>query len=50
MDATINRVDLDELDRFYDQKRWLKQKEKALVRDWHREKKALRDRTVQMIE
>lgn len=41
---------MDELDRFFDHKRWLKQKEKALIRDWHREKKELRDRTVQMIE
>ena len=50
MDASINRVDLDQLDRFYDHKRWLKQKEKALLRDWQREKQELKERTVQMIE
>ena len=50
MDASITRVDLDLLDRFYQHKRWLKQKEKALLRDWNREKQELKDKTVQMIE
>lgn len=50
MERGVSRMDLDELDRFFDHKRWLKQKEKALMRDWQREKKDLRDRTIQMIE
>jgi len=50
MDPSLNRLDLDELDKFYDHKRWLKQKEKALLRDWHREKQELKEKTVQMIE
>ena len=50
MDHGLTRVDLDQLDRFYQHKRWLKQKEKALLRDWQREKLELRDKTVQMIE
>ena len=50
MDPSLNRLDLDELDKFYDHKRWLKQKEKALLRDWQREKQELKEKTVQMIE
>ena len=50
MDASINRHDLDQMDRFFQHKRWLKQKEKALLRDWNREKQELKEKTVQMIE
>ena len=50
MDGSISRMDLDLLDRFYQHKRWLKQKEKALLRDWNREKQELKDKTVLMIE
>ena len=50
MDGSISKMDLDLLDRFYQHKRWLKQKEKALLRDWNREKQELKDKTVLMIE
>lgn len=50
MDASIVRADLDQLDYFFQHKRWLKQKEKALLRDWHREKKELKEKTVAIIE
>ena len=50
MDPAVNRTDLDQLDQFFQHKRWLKQKEKALLRDWHREKKELKEKTIQVIE
>lgn len=50
MDASITRSELDELDCFFQHKRWLKQKEKALLRDWQREKQELKEKTVAMIE
>ena len=50
MDASISRQDCDQLDRYFQHKRWQKQKEKALLRDWNREKQELKDKTVQMIE
>ena len=46
----LSRRDLDELDTFYQHKRWLKQKEKALLRDWQREKLELREKTIRLIE
>ena len=46
MDASVNRMDLDQLDRYFQNKRWLKQKEKALLRDWNREKQELKEKTV----
>lgn len=46
MDASLTKADLDELDCFFQHKRWLKQKEKALIRDWQREKQELKEKTV----
>lgn len=50
MDSGITRGDLDALDAYFQHKRWLKQKEKALVRDWQREKAELKEKTVALIE
>lgn len=38
------------LDSYFEHKRWFKQKSKALFRDWEREKKELKEKTVKMIE
>ena len=46
----LSRRDLDELDTFYQHRRWLKQKEKALLRDWQREKLELKEKTIRLIE
>ena len=50
LDGDLSKQDLQELDTFYQHKRWLKQKEKALLRDWQREKIELREKTVKLIE
>ena len=46
----LQRSDLDILDKFYQNKRWQRQKEKALLRDWKREKIELKEKTIKFIE
>ena len=47
---SLTRFDLDLLDKYLQHKKWQKQKEKAMMRDWRREKIELKERTVKMIE
>jgi hypothetical protein len=46
----LNKDDLDILDSYFEHKRWFKQKSKALFRDTERDKSALKDKTLLMIE
>ena len=46
----LGRADYEMMDSFFEHKRWLKSKEKALQRDLQRDRHALRERTVAMIE
>lgn len=43
---SLSRVDLDVLDRYVTQRRFAKQKEKAVMREWRKEKQDLKHRTV----
>jgi len=47
---SISRDDIELLDSFFEHKRWLSQKTKALFRDWQRDKCDLKEKTVRMIE
>lgn len=47
---SIETQDLEALDGYFEHKRWFKQKSKALFRDWERDKKDLRDKTITLIE
>lgn len=49
-DESLPKSDLDLLDAYLEHKRWYKQRSRALYRDWERDKKELRDKTVKMIE
>jgi len=46
----LSKADLDLLDGYHEHKRHLRAKTKALYRDWERDKKDLKDRTVKLIE
>lgn len=46
----MQKTDLELIDSYYEHKRWVRQKEKALLRDLQRDKHGLREKTVQMIE
>jgi hypothetical protein len=46
----LTRDQLELLDAYFEHKRWFKQKSKALFRDWERDKKELKDKTVKLIE
>eukprot|EP00347_Sterkiella_histriomuscorum_P002541 403367752 len=49
-ERTVNKSDIELLDSYFEHKRWFKQKSKALFRDWERDKKELKDKTVKLIE
>ncbi len=49
-DPSIEKADLDLIDGYLEHKRWYRQKSKALYRDWERDKRELKERTVKMIE
>lgn len=49
-DENLQKADLDLLDAYIEHKRWFKSRSKALYRDWERDKKELKDKTVKMIE
>ena len=49
-DEQLQKADLDLIDAYLEHKRWYKQKSKALYRDWERDKKELKDKTIKMIE
>lgn len=46
----LSRQQLELLDSYFEHKRWFRQKTKASIRDWEREKKELKDKTVKLIE
>jgi hypothetical protein len=46
----LAKADLDLLDSYLEHKRWFRTRTKALFRDWERDKRELRDKTVKMIE
>ena len=46
----LERSDFEMIDSYFEHKRWVKQKEKAMLRDLQRDKHALRERTTFMIE
>jgi len=47
---SLTKQDLDLLDGYLEHRRFLKSKTKALYRDWERDKRELKDRTVKLIE
>lgn len=49
-DGQLKKEDYDMLDSYFEHKRWFKQKSKALFRDWERDKKELKEKTVKLIE
>ena len=49
-DESLPKSDLDLLDAYLEHKRWYKQRSRALYRDWERDKREHRDKTVRMIE
>jgi len=46
----LTRVDIDLLVRYVTAKKYAKQKEKAILREWRKEKSDLKERSIQMIE
>ena len=46
----ITKVDIELIDAFLEHKRWLKQKEKILNRDLLKDRLALKEKTIAMIE
>lgn len=49
-EASLAKNDIELIDSYFEHRRWVKQKQKALVRDLQRDRKALREKTVSMIE
>jgi hypothetical protein len=49
-DTQLIRSDLDFLDSFFEHRRFLRAKLKALYRDWERDKKDLKAKTVSLID
>jgi hypothetical protein len=49
-DEGLDKSDLDLMDAYLEHRRFFKSKTKALFRDWERDKKDLKDRTVRLIE
>ena len=49
-DTSLTKADLDLLDAFLEHRRWFRAKTKALFRDWERDRRDLRERTVRLIE
>ena len=47
---SLTKNDVDLLDRYVTAKKFAKQREKAILREWRKEKQELKDRTLQMIE
>lgn len=46
----LSKQDFELLDSYFEHKRWFKQKTKALFRDWERDKKELKEKTIKLIE
>lgn len=49
-EGELTKTSVDELERFCEWKRWMRQKEKALLREWAQKRQELKDRTVKLIE
>lgn len=49
-DESLDKSDLDLLDAYLEHRRFFKSKTKALYRDWERDKRELKERTVRLIE
>ena len=49
-DEGLDKSDLDLMDAYLEHRRFFRSKTKALYRDWERDKKDLKDRTVKLIE
>ena len=49
-EENFSKSQIELLDSYFEHKRWFKQKSKALFRDWEREKKELKEKTVKLIE
>ena len=47
---SLSKVDIDLLDRFVQSRKYTKQKEKTVLREWRQKQAELKQRTVQMIE
>ena len=46
----LTKTDIDKLDRYVTAKKYSKQKAKAVVREWRKEKIELKQRTIELIE
>jgi hypothetical protein len=46
----LRKPQIDELERHFEQKRWQRQKEKALLREWAVKRQELKERTIKLIE
>lgn len=46
----LTRVDIDKLDKYVNARKFSKQKEKAVVREWRKEKLDLKQKTMNLIE
>ena len=49
-DISLSRADFEVIDGWIEHKRWFKQRSRALYRDWERDKRELKEKTVRMIE
>lgn len=49
-DEGLTKGDLDLIDAFLEHRRWFRTKTKAIFRDWERDKRDLKDRTVKLIQ
>ena len=49
-EENLKKEDLDLLDSYFEHKRWFKKKSKAILRDWEKERKLLKEKTINLIE